>query len=279
MDKKTLKKQNFLDFVVYRIFSSKYNKDFVLEGSKSIDIKTKNKLANKGVIYYRLPKDLDLNLKFRESKIKDIENILKDIFKNDLDIKVETSIVENIETNKFFFKVKRIQDEQTASNLEVDIILDTDQYTIEEENFFYNKEVIKVQTYNIEKYVANKIISLRKVYKENKHFLLHEKINLDNFKTKDEISVFIDLFWFVSHFLIDKKELLRNLELMYDETIFNIKLENYISYLNDLLNDDEFVINISLIMDNMKILRREMFKTFLRGTFKGILKEKNGQSS
>ncbi|MBN3534697.1 hypothetical protein [Mycoplasma procyoni] len=275
MDKKTQKKQYFLDFVVYRIFSSKYHKDFVLEGSKSIDIKARNQ----GIVYYILPKDLDLNLKFIESKTKEIEQILHDIFAKDKEILIELN-EDNFETeNKFFFKIKKLNDRKVISNLEVDIIIDFDKYKIEDENFEFEGENIKIQTYNIEKYIANKILSLRKVTKVNKH-LITENSNLDLFRSDDEIKILIDIIWFTKTFQYNDKEVLRNLELMFDQSLFNKNLKQYLSYFVEYFYSKDIHSSIERKIEKSQLnINSFDYNKYLSSVFEGILKEQNEKTT
>ncbi|MBN3534712.1 hypothetical protein [Mycoplasma procyoni] len=269
MDKKQVRKHEFLDFVVYKIFSSEYNENFVLEGSEGIFIKS----LNRRLIYYKLPKDLDLNIISLKGTAEKIEKTLKGIFQEekDIEIKLDQKLYE--ERERIRFKIKQINNEgDSVSNLGVDVVLENQNFTIEWEEFNFNEHKINIQTYNIEKYIANKIISLRKVHNKNRNYL-SGKIDLNKFISKNEFQNITEICWLFNNYSSELKEILRNLKLMYDPKIFNVSLLEYIEYLakyfrNSITNDDI----IAFIHYKKWSLEYFDFMAYLRSNFDNLVR-------
>ncbi|MBN3534710.1 nucleotidyl transferase AbiEii/AbiGii toxin family protein [Mycoplasma procyoni] len=267
MDKKQVRKHKFLDFVVYKIFSSEYNENFVLEGSESIFIKS----LNRRLIYYKLPKDLDLNIISLKGTSEKIKKTLKEIFQEEKDIVIKLDERLLNTSGRIQFKIKHINDEENnVSNLSVDIVIENQNFNIELEEFNFDNKKINIQTYNIEKYIANKIVAMRKINKENEHFL-SQKNNLDNFISKDEYKNITEICWLFKYYDFEVNELIRNIKLMYKPEIFGISLFEYIKYLTNYFTKNVNNKKIELFINNQNWkLEHFNFITYLLYNFENL---------
>ncbi|MBN3534731.1 hypothetical protein [Mycoplasma procyoni] len=231
--KKQQKKQDFLDYIVYKIFSSKYSDNFILEGSEAILIKSQDEIKSKKV-FFRLPDDLDLNLISIEKHYQAVFDLIKDIFKNDSQIQIKLR-KNNFDRNNHLVISISIPFKNSIS---VDIIHDQNIYKIEKEPFVYKDQTILVNTYDINKYIANKIVSFRKVPNEsfNKSELNHW---LDQFESNKQNQITVDLWWLVLNFNFDHIVVAQYLELMFKQKDFKslkIDLSEYLDYIINYLS-------------------------------------------
>ncbi|MBN3534640.1 hypothetical protein [Mycoplasma procyoni] len=253
MDKRQLKKQEFMDFIIFKIFSSKYRDYFVLENSESLFIKSEN-IQNSRTIAFRLPDDIDLNITILKEYYNKVIAILEEIFKNEKDISIEPNLNIFERKHRIIVNIKKIIDHKIIHNVKIDVIHDKNDYKIERESFQYQKQMILIQTYNIEKYIANKILSLRKQKTSNEN-AVHW---LDNYKTENEEAKIIDLWWMMTHFIYNPSELKRNLKIMWQNKSFakDISLLEYLKYLLNLLKNDLFYKHIKDTITQNQNLRK-----------------------
>ncbi|MBN3534642.1 hypothetical protein [Mycoplasma procyoni] len=268
-------KQEFIDFIIYKVFSSQYRKFFVLENSESILIKTKNDETIEE-IYFRIANDVDFNMKKINNKSLTVFEIMKEIFSDEENIKVFINNNSNQEQNKFILNIKNFNPKENEINVKIDITHDNKPYTIEIETFKYKNQETEIRTYNIEKYIANKIISLRKV--KNQKLLQKELKNpLDYYYFDNENAKILDLMWFFVNFKFEYKEIKRNFELMFDSTIFDFQIspKEYLQYINNYFNlaETKYKIQDFLVETKMnEFFNENHFSTLIHNTRK-ILEE------
>ncbi|MBN3534729.1 nucleotidyl transferase AbiEii/AbiGii toxin family protein [Mycoplasma procyoni] len=195
-------KEEFIDYVIYKIFSNKtYRNSFVLEGSLSL--KLQGLKVEK--IFYRLPKDMDLNLVTIKDFQKKMINVLQEVFQDDKDIKIELKgqFAENNteKWNNFIIK-------NSKSNLSIDLIKEQEIFDKKDVEFLTYKGLVKVNVYDIEKQFVSK---------------------LEQFIKNNDIKYFLDLCWILNSFDINDNKVILYINKIIYKTFSLKELENFIS--------------------------------------------------
>ncbi|MBN3534763.1 hypothetical protein [Mycoplasma procyoni] len=220
-------KENFDDYIIFSIFSSKYWDKFVLEGSRALDV-----LSDENLVF-RVLDDIDINADDNPN----IEKIFRDIFRNNKDIEISFSELKKRTNNSesLFYNVLITYKKELKTN--IDFTLETKSFDkVIKEKILFNRK-IKIQTYVIEKYLANKIIASWK-YKEN---------------TKREKTLF-DVNFIVSNFDIDYLKFIKYYNYMNAK---NIKIKDLV---DDLIKFYQLSsLNLEHLNEELKIYLNEFY--------------------
>ncbi|MBN3534578.1 nucleotidyl transferase AbiEii/AbiGii toxin family protein [Mycoplasma procyoni] len=245
-------KQDFMNFIIYKIFSSQFKQNFILEGSNALLFdQTDSDLENETKLFYRFPKDIDFNLKDIEKNNK-LFKIMTEIFKNEKDITLKINEQKYEEDN---YNVVQMKISSTKTGLtitvNVDLVYEDNEYEVITKNITYNDKIFSINTYSIEKYCFNKIEYLLKNI---------EGIKGSQFRVKDNnfIKYLLDFSWLIVYRVTaDFKEIYsffraKNVHFETIATLFNDII--------DLFNKRENVIFYETYLKNNKLETEDEFE-------------------